>query len=132
MYKTDGIIQRLSEDLNRKSNPEKAFRMSKYMRNLFPFFGLQKPERVEITNPFFKELLAEKDTDLSRIINLLWDKGERDFQYFCMEFLRKAEKQWPEEIIKDFEWMITHKSWWDTVDFIAANLVGKYFLKWPE
>ena len=27
--------------------------------------------------------------------------------------------------------MITHKSWWDTVDFIAANLVGPYFKSFP-
>lgn len=28
--------------------------------------------------------------------------------------------------------MVTHKSWWDTVDFIAAKLMGEYFTKFPE
>jgi 3-methyladenine DNA glycosylase AlkD len=28
--------------------------------------------------------------------------------------------------------MITQKSWWDTVDFIAATMVGNYFKKYPE
>ena len=28
--------------------------------------------------------------------------------------------------------MITHKSWWDTVDYIAANLLGTYFKLYPE
>lgn len=28
--------------------------------------------------------------------------------------------------------MITHKSWWDTIDFIASNLVGAYFKHFPE
>jgi len=28
--------------------------------------------------------------------------------------------------------MITTKSWWDTVDFIAAKLVGDYFKKYPN
>lgn len=126
------IIQRLSKAFHEKHNPEKAEAMSKYMRNKFPFVGVQKPERTEITKPYFKELLAiQEELDFSDFIRTLWDKEERDFQYFCIEFLRKAEKHWPEEIIEDFEWMITQKSWWDTVDFIAANLVGKYFLKWP-
>jgi 3-methyladenine DNA glycosylase AlkD len=127
------IIQRLSTSFREKVNPEKAEAMSQYMRNKFPFVGVQKPGRAEITKPFFNELLSiQKELDFSDFIRTLWDKEERDFQYFCMEFLRKAEKYWPEEIIEDFEWMISHKSWWDTVDFIAANLVGKYFVKWPE
>ena len=126
------IIQKLSIAFKEKYNPEKAEGMSKYMRNKFPFFGIQKPERAELTKPFFKQLLAEKNVDFSSLIKTLWDKEERDYQYFCMDFLRKAEKLWPETIIEDFEWMITQKSWWDTVDFIAANLVGKYFLKWPD
>jgi 3-methyladenine DNA glycosylase AlkD len=28
--------------------------------------------------------------------------------------------------------MVAHKSWWDTVDFIAPKLVGEYFKIYPE
>ncbi len=28
--------------------------------------------------------------------------------------------------------MLTHKSWWDTVDFLAANVVGNYLKRFPE
>jgi len=28
--------------------------------------------------------------------------------------------------------MITHKSWWDTVDLIATKLVGEYFRIFPD
>lgn len=28
--------------------------------------------------------------------------------------------------------MILHKSWWDTVDYIATKLVGEYFKIYPE
>ena len=34
--------------------------------------------------------------------------------------------------IELFELMITNKSWWDTVDLIATNLVGAYFKLFPE
>ena len=30
------------------------------------------------------------------------------------------------------EFIITNKSWWDTVDFIASHLVGNYFKKYPD
>lgn len=28
--------------------------------------------------------------------------------------------------------MIVEKSWWDTIDFIAVNLVGPYFKQYPD
>jgi 3-methyladenine DNA glycosylase AlkD len=28
--------------------------------------------------------------------------------------------------------MVTNKSWWDTVDFIAVKLIGNYFKVFPE
>jgi 3-methyladenine DNA glycosylase AlkD len=30
------------------------------------------------------------------------------------------------------EYIIENKSWWDTVDFIAKKLVGRYFIEYPE
>jgi 3-methyladenine DNA glycosylase AlkD len=36
---------------------------------------------------------------------------------------RKVEELW----IDHYEYMITSKSWWDTVDFVAATLAGNYF-----
>ena len=28
--------------------------------------------------------------------------------------------------------MLTHNSWWDTVDFIAPKLIGAYFVSFPD
>jgi 3-methyladenine DNA glycosylase AlkD len=28
--------------------------------------------------------------------------------------------------------MLTHKSWWDSVDSINSNVIGKYFIKFPS
>ena len=33
---------------------------------------------------------------------------------------------------KKLEELITHHSWWDTVDSIASNAVGEYFKAYPE
>jgi len=51
---------------------------------------------------------------------------EREMQLCAMEILLKHRKQWDNDYFVLFEEMITTKSWWDTVDFIAANLVGDY------
>ena len=41
-------------------------------------------------------------------------------------------RQMEEEDINLFEFMVTHKSWWDTVDYIANKLMGAYFREFPE
>jgi 3-methyladenine DNA glycosylase AlkD len=34
--------------------------------------------------------------------------------------------------IEELKFLISNKSWWDTVDLIASNYLGKYALKFPE
>lgn len=51
---------------------------------------------------------------------------------FCYGFFGKAAKRIDEEIIDLYIYMIVNKSWWDTVDYIAANLVGSYLNQFPD
>jgi 3-methyladenine DNA glycosylase AlkD len=63
---------------------------------------------------------------------MLWEQPEREFQYFAMEMVEKFRKKAPAGMIGTYELMILGKSWWDTVDFIAAVLVGGHFRRFPE
>ncbi len=36
------------------------------------------------------------------------------------------------KFIRLIEFMVTHKSWWDTIDYIAAWHAGKYFQNYPK
>ena len=56
----------------------------------------------------------------------------KEFQYFAQDFTLKYSKQVEQQDIELFAYMISHKSWWDTVDFIATKLVGNYFKQFPE
>ncbi len=42
------------------------------------------------------------------------------------------KKLWQASIIHLFEFCIINKSWWDTVDFLASECTGRYFLLFPE
>ncbi len=114
------------------ANTEAAIQMGKYMRNLFPFFGIKAPLRTNIYREFknkngiFPKLYKDK------IVRWCWQAPQREYQYFAMEFLKKSSKNEPQEVIALYEYMIVNKSWWDTVDFIAANLLGTYFIAYPE
>lgn len=126
------FINTLEIEFAQHANPKIAFEHKAYMRNQFEFYGIKAMERREIQKPFLiKEFLPKKE-ELDNIIKSLWEKPQRDYQYFSQELAFRYVNQLEEKDINLFEYMVTHKSWWDTVDFIAAKLMGEYFKKYPE
>lgn len=112
--------------------PEKAIWQIKYMRNQFGGFGISAPVRNELQKPFLEKKHLPAKEIAFEIIKILWEKPEREYQYFAMQLASKYLKEQELADIKLYEWLLLHKSWWDTVDSITPELVGKYFQKFPE
>ncbi len=125
-------ITALEVEFKRNSNPTIAIQQKAYLRNQFEFYGLTAPVRKEILKPFFiKDYLPAK-RDLDKIVRTLWEKPQREYQNFTQELVFKYVKQLEKKDIQLLEYMVIHKSWWDTVDFIAVKLIGTYFKHYPE
>lgn len=125
-------IAAIEKALKKNADATNAEGQKSYMRNQFEFYGLKAVKRREIQKPYLtNENLPEK-SQLELIIKTLWTKPQRDFQYVGQELLFKYAKQFEKKDIELLEYMVTHKSWWDTVDYIAAKLMGAYFRKYPE
>jgi len=129
---TRATLENLLLAFENNANPYQAERMKAYMRNLFDFYGLQKDRRVELASPFLKQLVASSDENIPYVVMFLWKQPHRECQYVAMEYIFKMHKEWNPETLELFEYMIAHKSWWDTVDFIASSLIGKLFQKYPQ
>jgi len=114
------------------ANAKEAPAMKKYMKNKFEFFGIKSPLRKEIYKNHKNEFGLLPDENFEQIVRWCWAQPQREYQYFAMEFLGRQKKKANIEIIDLYEFLITEKSWWDTIDFIAAHLVGSYFEKFPE
>ncbi|MBT8327679.1 MAG: DNA alkylation repair protein [Bacteroidia bacterium] len=113
-----------NEDVNR------AVQMKAYMRGQYEYFGIMATPRKEITKLVYKDLgLPENPIAVAK---KLFELPQREFHYVAQEMMLKCKKQWAKAVIKDIEWFIITNSWWDTVDYIAVNLAGEYFRKWPE
>ena len=108
------------------------FFMKKYMKNKFEFFGLRKTNREAAEKKFLEAYGLPDYDDLDILIPKLWEREKREFQYFGLVVTRKFEKKFDLPFIKVIELMITNKSWWDTVDFVASNLAGNYFRIYPD
>lgn len=126
------LIANVIDAYGRKGNPDIAAGQKKYLLNQFEFFGLKAPARRAIQRPFLaKQNLPPKEI-LDSIIKKLWAEKERELHYFGMDLVARYSKKPDKKDIALYECMATHHSWWDTVDFIAVNLIGEYFRAYPE
>ena len=109
------------------ANPEKAAQMSSYMRDQFPFLGIQAPERKKLGRDILKALnKAAADWDF---IFMCWEKPEREFQYLAIDYLDRIKSTLTPDDIPNIRGLIIHKSWWDTVDgldILAGNITQRY------
>ena len=126
------VIHTLQEVFEENRNPEIAAGQKAYMRNQFEFLGIKTPLRKALQKPFLRKDSLPPKNELHKIVKTLWKKPEREYQYFAQELVQKYMTQLEKKDILLFEFMITHKSWWDTVDAIATKPTGAYFKTFPE
>lgn len=125
-------ISTLETEFQKNENAKIALEQKAYMRNQFEYYGLRAAERREIQKPFLVKAYLPKKEELELIVKTLWLKPQRDYQYFSQELANKYVGQFRKEDINLIEFMIKHRSWWDTVDYIASKLLGKYFKIQPS
>lgn len=125
-------LSTLQAEFERHANPQRAAKQKAYMKDNFKFYGITAPERQEIQKPFLLKQHLPPKKDLEKLIKKLWSKPQREYQMFGQELVNRYSKQLEKEDMTLLEYMVTHKSWWDTVDYIAANAMGTYFKLYPE
>lgn len=125
-------IEPLRKSFESHANPDNAIPMKKYMKNLFEYYGIKSPERRVLCREFLKSSGLPEKKNLKSVIEELWDLPQREYQYFAMDLLEKFTKQFEPDDIHLLEKLVLNKSWWDTVDFIAVNLIGSYFQRFPK
>jgi 3-methyladenine DNA glycosylase AlkD len=123
------FIPAISEALRDLADKENAFSMRKYMREKYPFLGVKKPERQEVFKHFYK--LHGASQDWFEVSSQLFAMPEREFHYVAMEYVKQAKKSWDKRLPALFESWVGDDSWWDVVDFLAPQILGPYFLKFP-
>lgn len=124
---TAGLIATFSQH----ARPEKAAEMKRYMKDIAPYLGISRPERNTLQKEWLGTMKKSSWKDQEAAARELWNQPEREFHYAAMDMLVYC-KSWKEEKSIDlFEELLTQTSWWDTVDTIAAKLVGPYLRQFP-
>ena len=112
--------------LQRVAVPADREPMERYMRNQFDFIGVKSVARREVMRVGVRDLGIPEQGEWPKWIAEMWG-AERELQYIAMDLLKRRKRHLTEANLPLLEWMITNKSWWDTVDIIAPHLVGAVF-----
>lgn len=103
----------------------------KYLLRQFEFFGIKAPVWRSIVKKHFKNGLPPFN-EVEEILRQCFDHPMREMQYTGIELLAQYKKEWKKEVIQLIEYIITTKSWWDTVDHCTTKLSSVYFKQFPE
>ncbi|MDX2283502.1 MAG: DNA alkylation repair protein [Bacteroidia bacterium] len=125
------LLRGLTAALESAGDADQAAAMSAYMRDQFPFYGIPAPVRKALLKPWAAEARKLSPPELRGLALDLWEIPQRESRYCAVELLIAARRQAPPDFLELYETLIRTDSWWDTVDLIAANLVGPLMRQHP-
>ena len=106
--------------------------MRTYMRDQFPFLGVTAPQRTAVLRDYLAAYGPPPPDDLEALTRALWAMPEREFQYTAVDLLKRQKKQLTPDHLPALQHAILSKSWWDTIDTLAAHPVAAVFARYPE
>ena len=119
---------------------ENAIKMSKYMRDLFKFYGIPTPIRKSLYKDLLKEEKAKKTIDWN-FLDKCYEDDYREFQYLALDYIENMQKFLTYDDVPKLYKYIKAKQWWDTIDRfdrIVGNITFKdgrindLMLKWSK
>lgn len=127
-------IEDLASELHNNANESRASAQSAYMKHRFVFFGIEAAVRKNIAKLWIQKfkLNSIEGKDKRALVTALFQLEQREFHYIAVDFINNLKSN--EILLTDglfIETLITIHSWWDSVDAIASNYLGKYVKKYP-
>jgi 3-methyladenine DNA glycosylase AlkD len=125
------VLDRLVATCAAAADPALAAPMSAYMRGQFPFLGIKAPEQQALTRVVLQGLPEPAEADLRAVARECWSLPEREYQYFACAWLRRRVGVCSAGFVDTARYLVVTKSWWDTVDTLAAHVVGPLVASHP-
>ena len=126
------LIDEIRLSFEQKANPIEAEKQSTYLKNKFIHFGLKTPVRRGITSPIVRDLKTLDIFEIKSLVDLCFNQKEREFHQFGVDILIKFSKKLESTDLSYIKVKIETNSWWDTVDMLAAKVLGDFLKKYPD
>lgn len=127
------FVNQLKTTFKANSNPEFAKQMKAYLRDQFEFYGIKTKLRRDLLKETVVNNKDEVSTNVRAISKELFNSKYRELHHCGVELFEKhLKKKYQKADINQIEYFIITNSWWDTVDFIAKQILGAYLKQFPE
>ncbi|MFH8486634.1 DNA alkylation repair protein [Streptomyces longisporoflavus] len=120
----DVIMERLTTTYPRAADPERAAQAMAYMKNIAPFLGLPSPLRRQLSREVLAGTPRPDEADCTAIALRCLQLPEREYAYFAVDYLRRHVRRCSSGFLPIARHLVTTDPWWDTVDALAAHVVG--------
>jgi hypothetical protein len=129
------VLARVQRVYAAARDPARAVQMAAYMRHQFPFLGIPAPAQRALARQVLATDGAARrpaEADLRDVALGCWALPEREYQYFACDWLRRHAQVCSAGFIEVARRLVVTKPWWDTVDVLAAHLVGPLVARHPQ
>ena len=128
----DEVVARLRTAYAAHADPVRAAGEAAYMRHQFPFFGMRTADRRRLTAEALAGLPPPTEQELAAVLRALWAEPERELQHAGCDYVRAHIAVASAPFIDVLLEVVMAKSWWDTVDPLAAHAVGSLVRRHPD
>jgi 3-methyladenine DNA glycosylase AlkD len=126
------VIKQLTQELPSLGDHKRALGAQAYMKDIAPFLGVMTPDRRALVKSILSKLPVPTSDEIAETVRALWKLEEREYQYAGNDLLAKYNLQLDKKFLADHcEYLISHKSWWDTVDGLGSAVVSPLTMKYP-
>lgn len=120
----DVVLDRLTTAYAAAADPERAVAMRAYMKDVAPFLGIATPRRRVLSRGVLAGTGRPDEADCTAIALRCWALPEREYHYFAVDYLRRHAGRCSSDFLPVARYLVTTVSWWDTIDPLAAHVVG--------
>jgi 3-methyladenine DNA glycosylase AlkD len=120
----DTVLERLTAVYPTGADPRRAASMRAYMKDIAPFLGLTTPERRALSRTVLLDTARPEEADCAAIALRCWELPEREYRYFAVDYLRRHVRRLSSGFLPVARHLVATVPWWDTVDALAAHVVG--------
>ncbi|CCK31653.1 DNA alkylation repair enzyme [Streptomyces davaonensis JCM 4913] len=120
----DTLLDRLTAAYGAAADPERAGSMRAYMKDVAPFLGLTTPLRRALSRTVLEGTPKPDEADCTAVALRCWRLPEREYQYFAVDYLRRHAGRCSSAFLPVTRHLVSTVPWWDTVDLLAAHVVG--------
>lgn len=121
------MLERIIELCEKNSNDILAVKMQAYMKDHFQFYGIKSELRKTLVKQIKSESNLKHVHEVWPLALALWKQDHRELHYMAIDLLSPFSKKMSIMDLSNIIFLITNKSWWDTVDAIASHFVGSVF-----